>query len=107
MLRQPLIPSGLPIHLAALQRAKGLLTLDEEPSFASKKSSYGRFEHDPVGFCETYFRETYTDDIKEMMESVWRNRQTEAKSANQVGKTHGVARLGVAFYKIFPDAQVY
>lgn len=51
--------------------------------------------------------ESYTDEVKALMESVRDNPITIGKSANAVGKTHGAARVAVWFYKCFPDAQVY
>jgi len=51
--------------------------------------------------------ESYTDEVKALMESVRDNPVTIGKSANAVGKTHGAARVAVWFYKAFPDAQVY
>jgi hypothetical protein len=51
--------------------------------------------------------EVYTDEIKILMESVRDNPITLAKSCNASGKTHGAARVGLWFYKAFPDSQVY
>jgi hypothetical protein len=69
--------------------------------------SYEEYHDDPVGFCEDVFGEEYTDDIKEMMESVRDNVITIAKSANAVGKTHGGARVASWFFNVFEDSQVY
>lgn len=76
-------------------------------SALSVSAAFESYQGDPVGFCETTFGETYTDDVKKMMESVRDNPVTIAKSANQTGKSHGAARVAVWFAKCFPDAQVY
>jgi hypothetical protein len=65
------------------------------------------YENDPIGFGEKVLGESYTDEVKGMMESVRDNTITVAKSSNAVGKTHGAARVAVWWYKAFPDSQVY
>ncbi len=65
------------------------------------------YQLDPVGFGEKVLGETYTEEIRRLMESVRDNPITVAKSANAVGKTHGAARAAIWFYKCFPSAQVY
>jgi hypothetical protein len=62
---------------------------------------------DPVGFGESVLRESFTEDVKRLMESVRDNPITVARSSNAVGKTHAAARIAVWFYKVFSDAQVY
>jgi hypothetical protein len=73
----------------------------------ASNQDYSIYRNDPVGFCEDVFGEIYTDDIKKVMESVWKNRITIAMSANSTGKTHAAARIAVAFRKIFPDSKVH
>ena len=70
-------------------------------------ASFESYQGDPVGFCVSTFGETYTDDVKVMMESVRDNPVTIAKSANATGKTHGAARVAAWFIKCFPNSQVY
>lgn len=70
-------------------------------------TGYSGFRADPVGFGEQVLKETYTDEVKILMESVRDNPITIAKSANATGKTHGAARVGVWWFKCFPDSQVY
>ena len=65
------------------------------------------YQSDPVGFGETVLGETYTNDVKRMMESVRDHPITIARSANATGKTHSAARIAVWFYKSFLDGQVY
>ncbi len=65
------------------------------------------YQDDPVGFGEKVLGETYTDEVRAMMESVRDNPITVAKSSNATGKTHGAARVAVWWYKTFPDSQVY
>jgi len=60
-----------------------------------------------VGFCQDVLGETYTDEIKAMMESVRDNPITIAKSANATGKTHGSGRCAVWWHKVFENSQVY
>jgi len=71
------------------------------------ETEYSRYAGDPVGFGEEVLGESYTEDIKVMMESVRDYPVTIAKSANATGKTHGAARVGVWFMKCFRDSQVY
>lgn len=68
---------------------------------------FNRYQDDPVAFGENVLNETYTEDVKRMMESVRDNPVTIAKSANATGKTHGAARVAVWWFKCFPDSQVY
>lgn len=68
---------------------------------------YSDYQADPVGFGEKVLGETYTDDVKALMESVRENVVTVAVSANATGKTHGSARVGAWWYKCFQDSQVY
>lgn len=60
-----------------------------------------------MGFGEEVLGETFTDEVKALMESVRDNPITIAKSANATGKTHGAGRVAVWFYKAFPGSQVY
>lgn len=68
---------------------------------------FSGYQEDPVGFGEQVLGETYTDDVKRMMESVRDHPITIARSSNAVGKTHAAGRVAVWFYKVFSDAQVY
>ena len=68
---------------------------------------FSKYQDDPVAFGEHVLGETYTDEVKEMMESVRDNIVTVAKSANATGKTHGAARVAVWWFKCFADSQVY
>ncbi|MFH2074328.1 MAG: hypothetical protein ABIJ57_03130 [Pseudomonadota bacterium] len=76
-------------------------------NYAAHVAGYVEYQDDPVGFCEEMFGESYTDDIKAMMESVRDYPVTIAKSANATGKTHGAARVAAWFIKCFEDSQVY
>jgi len=69
--------------------------------------TYSSYQDDPVGFGQDVLGETYTDEIKAMMESVRDNPITIAKSANATGKTHGSARVAVWWKKAFENSQVY
>lgn len=84
------------------------MVLRKMPSLSGTTGiDYSGYANDPVGFCQKFFKETYTDDIRRMMESVRDNEVTVAISANGPGKTHGAARVSAWFYKVFPDSQVY
>lgn len=68
---------------------------------------YTKYQDDPVGFGEQLLGETYTDDVKTMMESVRDYEITVAVSANGTGKTHGAARVGVWWHRCYEESQVY
>ncbi len=68
---------------------------------------FKHYQGDPVGFGERVLGETFTDEVKTMMESVRDNIVTIAQSANATGKTHGSARVAIWFYKCFGNCQVY
>lgn len=71
------------------------------------QAEYSTYQGDPVGFGEKVLGETFTDEVKTLMESVRDHPVTIAKSANAIGKTHGAARVAVWWFKSFPGAQVY
>jgi hypothetical protein len=82
--------------------------------FASIDEHYGtgdqnfiQYQDNPVAFGQEVLGETYTDEVRTMMESVRDNPITIGKSANATGKTHGAARVAVWWHKAFPDSQVY
>lgn len=70
-------------------------------------SNLSQYVDDPVGFGENILGEHYTDEVRQVMESVRDHRVTIARSGNAVGKSYAAARIAVWFYKVFPDAQVY
>ena len=82
-----------------------LSSIDQE--FSSGLSGFEKYQDDPVGFGQDILGETYTDDVKTLMESVRDNPVTIAISANGTGKTHGSARVAMWWYKVFSEAQVY
>lgn len=68
---------------------------------------YSRYALDPVGFGESELGESYTDEVKALMESVRDNEITIAISANGTGKTHSAARIAIWFKSVYGrDAQV-
>lgn len=73
----------------------------------STRGTYGQYAKDPVSFGADVLGESYTDDIKAVMESVLHSPVTLAKSANGTGKTHAAARIAAWFYGVYEDAQVY
>jgi hypothetical protein len=66
-----------------------------------------RYHDDPVGFGTDILRESYTDDIRDVMLSVRDNPITIARSANAVGKSHGAARIAMWWFATRPEAKVY
>jgi len=72
-----------------------------------ENGDYQKYQSDPIAFGQEVLKETYTDEVRSMMESVRDNIVTVAKSANATGKTHGAARVAVWWFKCFPDSQVY
>lgn len=70
-------------------------------------NAYGQYQDDPVGFGEDVLGEAYTNEIETLMNSVRDHVITVAISSNAVGKTHAAARIGVWFYKVFLDSQVF
>ena len=76
-------------------------------SIVQSRSPFEKYRDDPVGFGEQMLGETYTDDVKAMMESVRDYEITVAMSSNGVGKTHSAGALAMWWYLCFPDSQVY
>lgn len=68
---------------------------------------FSEFQQDPVGFGEKVLNETFTDDVKALLESVRDYPITIARSSNATGKTHAAARAAIWFYRVFLDSQVY
>jgi hypothetical protein len=68
---------------------------------------YTIFQRNPTAFGEVILGETYTDDVKTLMDSVRDNQVTVARSANATGKTHAAARIATWWLKCFQDSQVY
>ena len=71
------------------------------------ETDFQKYQDDPVGFGEDVLGDTFTEEVKTLMESVRDYPITVARSANATGKTHAAARIAVWFYKTFPDSQVY
>jgi hypothetical protein len=71
------------------------------------ESQYIDCRGNPIGFGEKILGESYTDDVKALMESVRDYPITIAQSANATGKTHAAARIAVWWYKSFSESQVY
>ncbi len=82
-----------------------LTSINRQYSLTGNK--YEQYQTDPVGFGEQVLNETFTSEVKTLMESVRDNPVTVAQSANATGKTHGAARVAVWWFKCFPDSQVY
>jgi hypothetical protein len=71
------------------------------------ETDYRQYQEDPVRFGQDVLGETFTEEVKALMDSVRDYPITVARSANATGKTHAAARVAVWWYKTFPDSQVY
>jgi len=71
------------------------------------EEGFSEYQDDPVGFGEKVLGETFTDEVKVLMESVRDNPVTVAQSSNAVGKTHAAGRIAVWWYKCFSESQIY
>jgi len=78
-----------------------------DQKFGTEKETFSQYQDDPVGFGEKVLGESFTDEVKILMESVRDNPVTVAQSANATGKTHGAARVAVWWYKTHQSSQVY
>lgn len=79
----------------------------EALDFLRSQLGYTQYQNDPVGFGEKVLNESYTDEVKILMESVRDYPITIAVSATGTGKTHSAARIATWFYKAFPQAKVF
>ena len=68
---------------------------------------YTKYQDDPAGYAKDIHGITFTDDVREMAESVRDNLITLAKSATGTGKSHGASVISSWFYKSFPNSRVY
>ncbi len=85
----------------------GALLTSIDQQFGPEDENFRRYQESPLCFGEKVLGEVYTEDVKALMVSVKDNPITLAKSANAVGKTHAAARIGVWFFKVFKECQVY
>jgi hypothetical protein len=68
---------------------------------------YSKYASDPIGFGEDVLGESYTEEVKTLMESVRDNEITIAISATGTGKTHSAARIAAWWFTVYgKDAQV-
>ncbi len=71
------------------------------------ETDFQHYQDDPVGFGQDVLGDSFTEEVKVLMESVRDFPITIARSANATGKTHAAARIAIWFYKTFPESQVY
>jgi len=71
------------------------------------ESDFSAYKNDPVGFGQDKLGESYTDEVKVLMESVRDYPVTIAVSATGTGKTHAAARVSIWFYKTYHQAKVF
>lgn len=83
------------------------LLFDSLDARFSSGKEHSQYQDDPIGFGERALKESFTEQVKELMVSVRDNPVTVAISANATGKTHAAARIAVWFYKAFDECQVY
>lgn len=100
------LPDVQPEHIEIIKNNM-LRIFPHDEIRGAMSSDFSVYQDDPTGFGEKVLGETYTDEVKALMESVRDNPVTIGKSSNAVGKTHGAARVAVWWYKVFPDSQVY
>mgnify|MGYP000306415700 CR=1 FL=1 len=84
-----------------------LSSIDQEFSEQNACEAFSAYQSNPVGFGEDVLCETFTDEVKVLMDSVRDHPVTVAQSSNAVGKTHAAARIAVWWYKVFSDSQIY
>jgi len=88
-----LVPPGLVSSiLGAAMSEEALLSIRQ-------RVGYARYRQDPVGFGQDILGESYTDEVKTLLESVRDYPVTIAISATGTGKTHAAARTATWFYK--------
>ena len=75
--------------------------------FGTGEETFRQYQNDPIGFGEQVLGESFTDEVKILMESVRDNPVTVAQSANATGKTHAAARIAIWWFKCFLESQVY
>lgn len=80
-----------------------------KPYIASSRShtQYEQYRYDPVGFIENVLGDHITDDIKKIAISVRDNPITIARSATDIGKTHGAARIAAWYFCCMPESKVF
>jgi hypothetical protein len=100
-------PQDAAILAAEIKSRLGKRDIRDIKAMLRGSTAYEDYQTDPVAFGEQILGETYTDDVKRMMESVRDNPVTVAQSANATGKTHGAARVAVWWYKTHLESQVY
>lgn len=71
------------------------------------ESQFEKYQDDPVGFGEDILGDSYTDEVKVLMESVRDYPITIAISSNAVGKTHSAGRIATWWFKSFKESQTY
>lgn len=64
--------------------------VDELKAVVLNGGDYTQYQEDPVGFGENVLGESYTEDVKRMMESVRDHPVTIAKSSNATGKSQPI-----------------
>jgi hypothetical protein len=102
-----MLGTGLSKDLKKAELFDNLFQSINEQFGTADHQGFSKYQNNPVGFGEEILGESYTDEVKALMESVRDHQITIAKSPNAVGKTHGAGRVAVWWYKVFPDSQVY
>lgn len=75
--------------------------IDHDPAVLDRATA----ELDFTTWVEEAFGVSLSDGIKRMFESVAQSRVTIVLSANSTGKTHGAARLALAWWKVYSARQ--
>lgn len=85
---------------------RGLVAPDAIDHIKSE-CEYINYKADPVGFGQDKLGESYTDEVKTLLESVRDYPVTIAISATGTGKTHAAGRAAVWFYKTQKQPKVF
>ena len=76
--------------------------------FGESTQDFSEYRGDPVRFIEEVFKETLTDDTRNMLKSIVNHDFTVAMSGNATGKSFCCARLALYFFLCYPEAcEVY
>ncbi len=68
---------------------------------------YEKYKYNLLGFCQDILKHSYPPDIEKVFYSLNDNITTLVKSSNAYGKSFAIADIAIAFWKCFPDSQVF
>jgi hypothetical protein len=68
---------------------------------------YAKYASRPLDFFKEVMNVTFTPEIEALILSFFERPVTQGRTANGVGKSHGLAHAAVGYFLIYEDAQVY